>query len=101
SRRVLWLVPHRAVSHNQKAEATALVVGPDNTVELRTLQSDRAVGDKWVVTAGLKPGDRVIVDGRQLARPGSKVQPEEYQSSAPDEKTVRQAVSTDQSAAPK
>jgi membrane fusion protein (multidrug efflux system) len=95
------LVPQQGVSHNQKGEATALVVGPDNTVELRTLQTDRAVGDKWLVTAGLKPGDRVIVEGLQLARPGNKVQPEEYQSSAPDEKTVRQAVSTDQSAAPK
>jgi RND family efflux transporter MFP subunit len=94
------LVPQQGVSHNQRGEATALVVGPDNTVELRTLQTDRAVGDKWVVSAGLKPGDRVIVEGLQLAKPGSKVQPEEYQS-APDEKTVRQAVSTDQSRAPK
>src|SRR3984893_8131388 len=95
SQQAALLVPQQGVSHNQKGEATALVVGPDNTVELRTLQTDRAVGDKWVVTAGLKPGDRVIVDGLQLARPGSKVQPEEYQSSAPDEKTVRQAASAD------
>jgi membrane fusion protein, multidrug efflux system len=101
SRQDALLVPQQGVSHNQKGEATSLVIGPDNTVELRTLQTDRAVGDKWVVTAGLKPGDRVIVEGLQSARPGSKVQPEEYQSSAPDEKTVRQAVSTDQSAAPK
>src|ERR1700730_6506699 len=89
------LGPQQGVSHNQKGEATALVVGPGNTVELRTLQTDRAVGDQWVVTAGLKPGDRVIVDGLQLARPGSKVQPEEYQSSAADEENVRQAASAD------
>jgi membrane fusion protein, multidrug efflux system len=81
------LAPQQGVSHNQKGEPNALVVGPDNTVELRTLATDRAIGDQWLVTSGLKPGDRVIVEGIQLAKPGAKVVPEEYQP--PDEKTAQ------------
>jgi membrane fusion protein (multidrug efflux system) len=57
-------------------------VGPDNTVQQRVLQTDRAVGDQWVVTQGLQPGDRVIVEGLQGAKPGTKVVPEEYQPHA-------------------
>lgn len=76
------LVPQLGVSHDQKGEATALVVGPDNVVELRILEADRAVGDKWLVTEGLKTGDRVIVEGLQLAQPGIKVEPQEYRMTA-------------------
>ena len=72
------LAPQQSVTHNQKGEASALVVGPNDVVELRTLQTDRAVGDQWLVTSGLKAGDRVIVEGLQLARPGSTVMPQEY-----------------------
>jgi membrane fusion protein (multidrug efflux system) len=71
------LVPQLAVAHNQKGEPTALVVGPDNKVELRTLATERAIGDKWLVTAGLKAGERVIVEGVQYAKPGATVKPEE------------------------
>lgn len=72
------LAPQQGVTHNLKGEPSALVVGADNTVQLRVLQTDRAVGDQWVVTQGLQPGDRVIVEGLQLARPGIRVAPEEY-----------------------
>jgi RND family efflux transporter MFP subunit len=81
------LAPQQGVSHNQKGEPTALVVDPDNTVELRILKTDRAIGDQWLVTSGLKPGDRVIVEGIQSAKPGAKVSPEEYRP--PDEKTAQ------------
>ena len=76
------LVPQLAVAHNQKGEPTALVVGADNKVELRTLATERAIGDKWVVTEGLKAGDRVIVEGLQFAKPGATVKPEELPDSA-------------------
>ena len=92
------LAPQQGVSHDQKGEPVALVVGPDDLVELRTLQVDRAIGDQWVVTAGLKAGDRVIVEGIQSAKPGSKVVAEEYQP-PPTEKTVRQAGATSPAAA--
>src|SRR5271170_2247233 len=81
------LAPQQGISHNQKGEPNALVVGPDNTVELRTIETDRAIGDQWMVTSGLKPGDRVIVEGIQSAKPGAKVVPEEYRP--PDEKTAQ------------
>jgi membrane fusion protein (multidrug efflux system) len=91
------LAPQQGISHDQKGEPNALVVGADNTVELRTLKTDRAVGDQWLVTSGLKPGDRVIVEGIQLAKPGAKVVPEEYRP--PDEKTAQSPAPTSQASA--
>jgi membrane fusion protein (multidrug efflux system) len=95
------LAPQQGVSHDQKGDPTALVVGPDNTVELRALQTDRAIGDQWLVTSGLKPGDRLIVEGLQLAKPGAKVQPEEYRPPGAVAKTTRRASETAQPAAAK
>ncbi|HEY8369146.1 MAG TPA: efflux RND transporter periplasmic adaptor subunit [Thermodesulfobacteriota bacterium] len=69
------LVPQQGVSRDPRGNAIALVVGDDGTVEQRTLEVSRAIGDKWLVTAGLRPGDRVIVEGLQRARPGSVVTP--------------------------
>lgn len=77
------LVPQLAVTHNQRGDPTALVVNADNKVELRALSTERAIGDQWLVTAGLKAGDRVIVEGLQYARPGAVVKPEELQGAPP------------------
>jgi len=74
------LVPQVAVTHNQRGDATALVVNGENKVELHTLMTERAIGDQWLVTEGLKAGDRVIVEGLQYAKPGATVTPEEQQS---------------------
>ncbi len=68
------LVPKRAVQEIQGMQ-TVLVVGPENMVALRTIQPGETVGDQLIVRDGLKPGERVIVDGVQKARPGSKVNP--------------------------
>lgn len=92
------LAPQQGISHDQKGEPDALVVGPDSVVQLRTVQTDRAVGDQWLVTSGLQPGDRVIVEGIQMAKPGSKVVAEEYRPPA-EGKTTRQAAANAQSAA--
>jgi membrane fusion protein (multidrug efflux system) len=91
------LAPQQGISHDLKGDPNALVVGRDNTVELRQLQTDRAIGDQWVVASGLTAGDRVIVEGIQFAKPGAKVMPEEYQPQA--EKTMRQAAAPAQTAA--
>ena len=72
------LVPQQGVSHNEKGDPTALVVAADNTIALRVLKTDRAVGDRWLVSAGLREGDRVVVEGLQFAQPGAKVQPKEF-----------------------
>src|SRR6201992_345524 len=71
------LVPQLAVTHNQKGEPTALVVGPDNKVELRNLTAERAIKDRWLITSGLKAGERVIIEGLQFAKPGATVMPQE------------------------
>jgi membrane fusion protein, multidrug efflux system len=67
------LVPQLAVTRNSKGEPTALVVGANGTAELRVLQTSRAVGNQWLVAAGLKAGDQVIVDNLQRVRPGAPV----------------------------
>jgi membrane fusion protein (multidrug efflux system) len=67
------LVPQKSVTRDSAGNPTTLVVGSGEKVELRALKVSRAVGDKWLVTEGLKPGDRVIVEGAQKAPPGAMV----------------------------
>ena len=67
------LVPQRCVTRNAKGIPTAMVVTPEDMVEARDLRIDRAVGNRWLIMEGLAPGDRVIVEGLQKARPGSMV----------------------------
>ncbi|EPL4843034.1 multidrug efflux RND transporter periplasmic adaptor subunit SdeX [Serratia marcescens] len=76
------LVPQQGVTRNPRGEATALVVGADDKVELRTLKADQAIGDKWLVTDGLKAGDRVIVTGLMKVQPGAQVKVQEVDTQA-------------------
>jgi membrane fusion protein (multidrug efflux system) len=69
------LIPQAAVSRDAKGEATVLIVGAGDKVEPRTITVSQTVGDKWLVTGGLKPGDRVIVQGLQKTGPGAPVKP--------------------------
>ncbi|MFL6676539.1 MAG: efflux RND transporter periplasmic adaptor subunit [Massilia sp.] len=68
------LVPIRAISHDPKGQATAMVVGPDNKVVPRLLRTSNTLGNAWVVTGGLREGERVIVDGLQKVKAGMPVQ---------------------------
>jgi len=63
------------VSRDSKGGATVLLVGAGNKVEQRVVMTERAVGDQWLVSAGIAPGDRVIVAGLQWVRPGVEVKP--------------------------
>nr|WP_315594577.1 efflux RND transporter periplasmic adaptor subunit [uncultured Cupriavidus sp.] len=67
------LAPQRGVTRDLKGQPTSLVVNANNEVELRVLKTDRTIGNYWLVTDGLKAGDRVIVEGLQFVRPGAKV----------------------------
>ncbi|HEY6871536.1 MAG TPA: efflux RND transporter periplasmic adaptor subunit [Geobacteraceae bacterium] len=67
------LVPQRGVTRNPKGEAMVMVVGADEKVEPRLIKVARTVGDDWLVSEGLKAGDRVILEGTQKARPGTQV----------------------------
>jgi len=66
-------LPHRAVSRDARGRALAMVVNADNTIEARELAISRALADAWIVSQGLAPGDRVVVEGLQMIRPGAKV----------------------------
>jgi membrane fusion protein (multidrug efflux system) len=70
------LVPQRAVSRDERGRPTVLVVGAKDMAELRVIVADRTVGTNWLVTSGLKPGDKVIVDAGPLVRPGAPVKPQ-------------------------
>lgn len=69
------LVPQSAVSRDEKGAPTVMVAGAQGKVEMRKLTAPRTVGTNWLVTAGLKPGDKVIVEGAQNLRPGATVKP--------------------------
>ncbi|HEX3382646.1 MAG TPA: efflux RND transporter periplasmic adaptor subunit [Paraburkholderia sp.] len=69
------IVPQVGVTHDQKGQPTALVVGNDNKVELRQIVTTGTYGSYWVVADGLKVGDRVVVQGTDKARPGQQVKP--------------------------
>lgn len=77
------LVPQEGVARDTKGNPTALVVGADNKVELRVLKTRRVIGDKWLVSEGLKAGDQLIVDGLQKIAPGVPVQPVAVNQAAP------------------
>jgi membrane fusion protein (multidrug efflux system) len=68
------LAPQQGITRDARGRATAMVVGADNKVEVRQVETDRPVGDKWIVTKGLKAGDRLIVEGLVNLRPGTVVQ---------------------------
>lgn len=67
------LIPQRGVTRNPKGEALVMTVGAEEKVEPRPIKVVRTVGDSWLVSDGLKAGDRVILEGLQKARPGTQV----------------------------
>ncbi len=69
------LVPQAGVARSPKGEATVILVGADGKAVLRTINADRTVGDKWLVTDGLKPGDKVVIEGLGKIRPGQPIRP--------------------------
>jgi membrane fusion protein (multidrug efflux system) len=67
------LIPQRGVTRNPKGDAMVMVVGAEEKVEPRQIKVVRTIGDNWLVSEGLKAGDRVILEGLQKARPGTQV----------------------------
>ncbi len=74
------LVPQRGVTRNPKGDAMVMLVGAEEKVEPRIIKVDRTVGENWLVSEGLKAGDRVIVEGIQRARPGTPVKAVPFRS---------------------
>jgi len=67
------LIPQQGVSRDPKGNPVSLIVDAEGKAQQRMLTLDRAIGDKWLVSAGLAPGNRVIVEGMQRVRPGAAV----------------------------
>jgi membrane fusion protein, multidrug efflux system len=67
------LIPQQTVLRDPKGNPYVLVVDAGGTAQPRPLTLDRAIGDKWLITSGLAPGDRVIVEGLQRVRSGVPV----------------------------
>ncbi|NBB64640.1 efflux transporter periplasmic adaptor subunit, partial [Pseudomonas sp. ODNR1LW] len=74
------LAPQRAVTRDAKGGAAVMVVGADGKLQPRPISTSRTVGQDWVVTSGLRPGDRVVVEGAQNLMPGTPVKATPYQS---------------------
>ena len=69
------LVPQAGVSRDVQGNATVMLVGPDDKAVSRAIVADQTVGADWLVTSGLKPGDKVIVEGLGKVKPGKPIRP--------------------------
>jgi membrane fusion protein (multidrug efflux system) len=69
------LAPQQAISRDPVGNATVYLVSADNKAVLRTITANQTVGDKWLVTAGLAPGDKVITEGINRLKPGQPIHP--------------------------
>ena len=76
------LIPQQGVSRDPRGNPIALVVDAAGKVEQRAIVLDRAIGDKWLVTEGLVPGDRLIVEGIEKVRPGVVVRAVDFAAPA-------------------
>jgi membrane fusion protein (multidrug efflux system) len=70
-----FLIPQQAVTRDAKGNAQVYLVGADNKAVVRPVTATRTIGANWVVTAGLKPGDKVITEGVGKVKPGGAIKP--------------------------
>jgi membrane fusion protein (multidrug efflux system) len=71
------LVPHKALSRDPLGNALVMAVDAESKVVARPVQVAQSLGENWVVSSGVKAGERIIVEGLQKVRPGVTVQAEE------------------------
>ena len=76
------LVPQQAVQRDSSGSALVYVVSADNKAGVRNVRVGRAAGSRWVITDGLKDGERIIVEGFQKVQPGGEVVPAEWNPDA-------------------
>lgn len=71
------LVPQQGLTRTPRGDATVLLVNDKNQVETRPVVAVQAIGNQWLISSGLKAGDKVIVSGLQKVAPGATVKVEE------------------------
>jgi membrane fusion protein (multidrug efflux system) len=86
------LIPQRGVTRDPGGNAMVMVVGNEEKVEPRMIKVLRTVGESWMVSEGLKAGDRVILEGLQKARPGTPVKAVPFDSKADGPATPQQTM---------
>lgn len=85
------LVPQQAVARDSTGKPFAYVVGTDHKLQRRALETDRTVGDQWLVRTGLRVGDQLVVDGLPRAVPGAEVKTTPWTTKAPAPSTTKPA----------
>ncbi len=90
------LAPQEGVTRDRRGRPMAMVVTPENIVEARQLTIERDQDSSWVVTEGLKPGDRIVVAGLQKIAVGQQVVAEER---APDQPAAQEPAPKEPAAA--
>ncbi len=78
------LIPQQGVSRDSKGNPFALIVDAENKAAFRPLTLERAIGSKWLVSAGLAPGDLLIVEGLMMLRPGTTVKSAPFKETETD-----------------
>lgn len=73
------VIPQRAVQQNQSIQSV-FVVGAGNKLEARPVRTAERIGEDWIIESGLRPGERVVVEGTVLARPGMPVTPKPFRA---------------------
>ncbi|SDB02582.1 membrane fusion protein, multidrug efflux system [Pseudidiomarina indica] len=71
------LAPQSGVTRDPRGRAMVFVVNGDNVIEQRFIEVDQTMGSNWVVTSGLQPGEKIVVEGLQKIQPGMTVKTEE------------------------
>jgi membrane fusion protein, multidrug efflux system len=72
-RKDVLLIPQQAISRDPKGNPLTFIVDEKGMAQQKPLALDRAIGDSWIVSSGLAPGERVIVEGVLNVRPGAPV----------------------------
>ena len=70
-----YLVPQAAITRDEKGDGQLFIAGRDNKAEQRTVTAPRTQGGFWIVTKGLKAGDRIIVQGTSGLKAGDAIKP--------------------------
>lgn len=86
------LIPQQAVSRDPKGNPVTLIVDQTGKVQQKPLTLDRAIGDAWLVSSGLVPGERVIVEGMLKVKPGIPVKAVPFEKSVQESGKMKAAV---------
>jgi len=82
-------IPQRAVTRAAGGAGSILIIDGSNNAQARMVRTGAMTADKWVVTTGLEPGEKVIMEGHLKVRPGSPVVPEPFVAAAEESSNAK------------